>query len=268
MIAGEIKLNVSGREISVNGQQAIDALKTNNSFKNVGVALRGERPSNDVLVRAAERLTDLIGDLVVPLEDEISKSAVKNLPRFQYLFAPLESKLSSLGLPGVVRIRSLNREIHDVLITDASDAPLRFGGEESSLYEGLKWAGEVKFAFKQGLEKTIDELQRHRKEIRSLPASGIPGKLQEELADTIDFVEERLSKYDFYKHAPDLNTKLTFIESQTSNAALKMAEKHRQSLEEARQSFVVYGNGRGLPRKSSLIFWNIWMVWGLLQPEI
>ncbi len=40
LVAGEIKLKVSGREVTVNGQQAIEALRTNNSFKPVGVALR------------------------------------------------------------------------------------------------------------------------------------------------------------------------------------------------------------------------------------
>ena len=39
LMSGEIKLKVSGREATAAGQQAIDALKTNNSFKQIGVAL-------------------------------------------------------------------------------------------------------------------------------------------------------------------------------------------------------------------------------------
>lgn len=70
LLAGEIKLKSAGREIIVRGQQAIDALKTNNTFKTVGVSLREERPSMEVLARSAfERLTELSGDSVVPLED-------------------------------------------------------------------------------------------------------------------------------------------------------------------------------------------------------
>ena len=80
LIAGEIKLKVSGREVTVAGQQAIDALKTNNSFKSVGVALRDDRPSMEVLARAAERLTDLSGEQIVPLEEDIGKAAQKLLP--------------------------------------------------------------------------------------------------------------------------------------------------------------------------------------------
>ena len=52
-MTGELKLKVSGRDVTAVGQQAIDALKTNNTFKNVGVALRDDRPSMEVLARAA-----------------------------------------------------------------------------------------------------------------------------------------------------------------------------------------------------------------------
>ena len=82
LVAGEIKLKVAGREVTVNGQQAIDALKTNNAFKSVGVSLREERPSNEILAKAAERLTELSGDMVVPLEDDISKATTKLFPSY------------------------------------------------------------------------------------------------------------------------------------------------------------------------------------------
>lgn len=77
LVGGVIKLKVSGREVTVNGQQAIEALKTNNAFKNVGVSLREDRPSMEMLALAATRLTELSGDMVVPLEDEISKAVAK-----------------------------------------------------------------------------------------------------------------------------------------------------------------------------------------------
>jgi len=40
LVAGEIKLKVSGREVTAKGQPAIDALRTNQSFRPIGVALR------------------------------------------------------------------------------------------------------------------------------------------------------------------------------------------------------------------------------------
>ena len=211
LVGGEIKLKVSGREVTVNGQQAIDALRTNNSFKSVGVALREERPSLDVLARAADRLTDMIGDQIIPLEDDISKAAIKYFPQFQHQFAPLAEKLAGLGLPGEERLRDLNQELADVLFTDASDAPQRLGGEESVLYDNLQWASAVKRVLDNGLEQTVRQLQQYCGSIEALPDSGIPARLKTELAEDLTRLHERLAQDDFYEHAADFNTLLTSL---------------------------------------------------------
>lgn len=232
-MAGEVKLRVSGREVTANGQQAIEALKNNNSFKTVGVALRTERPPTEVLARAAQRLTKLTGDTVIPLEDEISKAASKYLPQCQARFALLGAKLEILGLPGSERIQSLISDITDILSTDASDAPSRFGGETSTLFANLEWAMEVDRELKQGLAETIKALLEYQKEIENLPNSGIPGELRRDVLEDLEFLKERLAREDFYKHAPDLNTRLTEIEILVRNRVKEMSDSLRTAVKEA-----------------------------------
>jgi len=81
LVGGSIVLRISGREVKTIGQQAIDALKTNKSFGKVGVSLRDQPPSIEKLGRACERLTELIGETVIPLEQEIAKTALKQFPK-------------------------------------------------------------------------------------------------------------------------------------------------------------------------------------------
>jgi hypothetical protein len=235
LVGGEIKLKVSGREVTVNGQQAIEALRTNNSFKNVGVSLREGRPSNEVLARASKRLTDLIGDSVLALEDEISKMVTKQFPQLQHRFGPLAEKLENLDLPGTETIRSLNRDIADILLTDASDAPQRLGGEESALYDGLKWASNVDAALNNGLEATVRQLKQHRQEIETLPQSGVPGQLRTDLAEELSALDQRLSQSDFHTHSADLSSRLTTIKARTRDAAIQMADAQKNSLKDAQQ---------------------------------
>lgn len=232
LTAGEIKLKLSGRDVTVVGQQAIDALRTNNSFKSVGVSLREERPSPDILVRAAGRLTDLLGDQVIPLEDEISRKVREKFPDFQYRFGPLAEKLHALGLYGSERVRVLNEEIKDILLSDASDSPIRLGSEESPLFEGLNWANEVDLALKNGLEKTVRDIQKHRADIEELPTTGIPGKLREDLAEVLDQVKQRLSAEDFFLHQVELSSKFTMIESDVKRTAVEMIRAQKLSLTE------------------------------------
>ncbi len=235
LMAGEIKLKVAGREVTVNGQQAIDALKTNNSFKSVGVALREERPSMEVMARAAERLTELSGDMVVPLEDEISKAATKLFPQLQHQYAPLAEKLKRLDLPGSERFNSLSSDIKDVLSTDASDAPARLGGEESDLYHSLKWAADLKRSLEQGLEITLTELQTYRTALDTLPDSGAPGALKTELADTLVDMRERLSLNDFFKYHTEFASHLTHIKSRVRDTVLSLQAEQNQRIKDAEQ---------------------------------
>lgn len=232
LMAGEIKLKVSGREVTTAGQQAIDALKTNNAFKPIGVALRDERPSIETLGRAAERLSALVGDMVIPLEQEISKAAAKHFPRFQHDYGALAEKLSGLGLAGSERIRTLNQDIADVLFTDASDAPQRLGAETSAIYDNLKWAQEVKRVLDNGLDATLRDLQAHRRDIESLPDTGVPGELRRELAEDLGALSERLGKEDFYKHTADFNSQLTHLKGRVRDAVISLSAQQKLRLKE------------------------------------
>lgn len=232
LMAGEIKLKVSGREVTAAGQQAIDALKTNNSFKPIGVALRDERPSNETLARAAERLSELAGDTVIPLEQEISKAAAKYFPRFQHDYGSLAERLRGIGLAGAERVRTLNQDIADVLFTDASDAPQRLGAESSGIYDNLNWAQEAKRALDNGLDATLRDLQAHRRDIVALPDTGVPGALRTDVTDELKTLSERLGTEDFYKHTADFNSQLTHLKGRVRDTAATLSGQLKQRLKE------------------------------------
>ncbi len=232
LMAGEIKLKVSGREVTTAGQQAIDALKTNNSFKQIGVALRDERPSIETLGRAADRLTELIGETVIPLEQEISKAAAKHFTRFQHNYGSLGEKLDGLGLAGRDRVSVMNQELADVLFTDASDAPQRLGAETSAVFDNLKWALEAKRALENGLDGTVRALQSHCQEIQALPDTGVPGELRNDLDEDLAALSDRLKTDDFFKHSADLNSLLTHIKSRVREAVTSLSEQQKQRIKD------------------------------------
>jgi hypothetical protein len=234
LLAGEIKFKVAGREVTVNGQQAIDAIKTNNTFKSIGISLRGDdRPSNDVLARAATRLTELIGDTVVPLEDDISKVTTKLFPPLQHQYGPLTEKLRGLNLPGVERLQNLTHEINDVLLTDASDASRRLGSEQSELFDSLKWAAEVKLKLEQGLEQTLRDLRQHCTAIANLPNVALLATLKEELTETLSLIDERLHQADFYRFAADFSTSLTTIRARIRDTVIAMQDLLKTRIKDA-----------------------------------
>jgi hypothetical protein len=234
LVAGQIELIVSGRRVTVSGQQAIDALRTNNSFKPVGVAWRYDDLPIDMLARAAERLTEFgNGEVVVPLEADISKAATATFTRAQRDLAALPQQLRNLGLPGADTISDLQTEMAELLLADASDAPQRMGGEDSPLYNNLKWAYAVKRMLDNGLASTVQALQHHRQEIEKLPMSGEPGALRADLAEDLDLLRQRLTQLNFYTNVANFNSMLTAIQARTRDTVAAMIEAQRQSVRDA-----------------------------------
>ncbi len=233
LMTGEVKVRISGNEVTAAGQQAIDALKTNNTFKNIGILLRDDRPSNEVVSKAAERLTDLTGENVVPLEQNISQTAAKHLPQVNQKIASLPQKLDDLAIPGGDKIAGAAQEIADLLLTDASDAPFVLGKEESNLYETVIWALAVKKSLDQGLESTISAVRKHQKEIEALPDKGTPGQLKSDVEDEMQQIDSRLAADDFYKHGADLSTLLTGLKSKVNNAASNLISEQQDRVRAA-----------------------------------
>ena len=238
-IGGMVKLKVSGTELTSSGQKAIDAIKTNVSFKLVGVNLRDDRPSQEMCLKAALRLTELTGDTVIPLPDDISKAAVRYFNSAQRDFAPLVEKLKTLNIPGDERLDTLSQDLADMLSSDASDAPQRLGAEESQVFYSLQWATAIKSAFKKGLDTTLKDLKTLFSAISLLPETGIPGQIKLDIAEDLKSYTENLNKADFYDYSANFNTILTALKSTISLAVDNLEVEQSKRITEAQHDIAL-----------------------------
>jgi len=85
------------------------------------------------------------------------------------------------------------------------------------------------------LEKTVQELREHWKEIKALPDSGTPGKLKTEIEELLELIGERLGQDNFYTHAADLKTALTDIKTMVEMTIPLMIEEQKQTLQNVGQ---------------------------------
>ncbi|MDO6710342.1 BREX system P-loop protein BrxC [Aliiglaciecola sp. 2_MG-2023] len=232
-VGGLVKFKVAGQELTSSGQKAIEAIKTNNTFKNIGVNLRDDRPSPEMCMLASGRLTELTGDSVFPMEDDISKAAVKYFNKAQHDFGSLAAELRNLGIPGEDKAESLRNDLASMLLSDCSDAPQRLGAEESQVFKSLIWATSVQLSFKQGLDKTLKSLSSLIHSINTLPDSGVPGKLKTEAEEEINVFKEKLNRANFYEYTADFNASLTTLNSLISSRVIELQQEQEQSIKQA-----------------------------------
>lgn len=232
-VGGLVKFKVAGQELTSSGQKAIEAIKTNNTFKNVGVNLRDDRPSPEMCMLASERLTELTGDSVFPMEDDISKAAVRYFNKAQHEFGSLASELRNLNIPGEDKAKRLSNDLASMLLSDCSDAPQRLGAEESQVFKSLQWATAIQQSFKQGLDNTLKSLGNLISSINTLPDSGIPGQLKLSANEEIEVFNEKIKKSDFYEHSADFNSTLTSLNTFISSSVEELQKQQEQSIEQA-----------------------------------
>jgi hypothetical protein len=208
-LGGEIKLRISGADHVVKNDETLGVFASNRALSATGIALRQERPDPDSLYRASDRLRNLTGENILPLEDEIATAAKKHFPAYQATFGPLAIDLGSLGLDSaeqVDRAENLVSDLTEVVSGDGSDAVKRLGGVDSPLYESLVWARKLRKALDNGLRSTLKHLQRIRQEINDLPDSGIPGKLKASAAENLSSVIDILGRESFFEEAASLGS--------------------------------------------------------------
>jgi len=231
LVAGDLKLRVSGEDLTVRGPTAIESLKSNAAFNRVGVSLRDGAVDPASKLRAAERLVDLTGETVLPIEDEISKIVTKRFPDLQRDYAHLSSELRNLKLQGEERANSVQDSLSEILKGDASDAAGRLGPEECPLYDDLLWARQVAKALDGDLPKTVMRANRVLIEVPKLPEIGQLATLQASTQDEREKLRDTLARDDFFVHTAEIQTHLSKVEFIIEQTAKLLAEEYVADLD-------------------------------------
>jgi uncharacterized protein DUF6079 len=227
-VGGEVKLRIAGQDLVVKNDDTLAALSSNKALGPVGIRLREERPAAESLGRASDRLRDLTGENVLPLEDDIASAAKKYFPGFQQEYSSLGVELSNLHLMGANRAEDLASDLTEIVQGDGSDAVGRLGGPDSPLFDSLKWARKVKQAFSNGLRQVIGSLQEVLDSIRALPDSGIPGQLKASSSERRTQINDILAKENFYEEFPTLQSGLQELNSTIATIVRDLAKQQRQ----------------------------------------
>jgi len=231
LVAGTVKLRVSGEDITVRGDTAVNSLKNTNNFNKIGIALRDAPADPDKLLRARDRLLSLTGEQVMPLEEDISKCVMRHFPDFQQNYAPLAIQLENLGLQGNDRAQSIQDNLAEILKGDASDAANRLGGEDCPLFDDLCWARDLKKAFDNGIGAIIQIARELLSEIPKLPPAGIPGSLVTDTETERGELAEQIGREDFFNHMAAMQNRIAGIKGKVEQTAKAFIQEQIDNLE-------------------------------------
>ena len=149
LAAKEVQFHTAGGVIRGPGAKAAEAVKSTMSFAKVGVSRSEGGPSQEALVRAAERLRDMVGAQVLPLEDSIASAVRDHVAPLVVDLAGLPAQLGALDLPGVERAGGIVSALNQLVQFDESGMAAMLADDQSSMSADVKWV--------RGMVKALDE---------------------------------------------------------------------------------------------------------------
>lgn len=155
LTGGQVVLHTAAGAVSTAGPAAVEAMRNTQSFGKVGVSLRDSRPSLETLDRAANRLQEMIGKEVLPLENEISGAVREHVPGLMAPLAALPERLRLLGLAGEDRAQAFLAVGRDLQGQDGAAAIGILGAVTCSTPADLHWARAASRALDNGAEGEI-----------------------------------------------------------------------------------------------------------------
>jgi hypothetical protein len=222
-----IKLRISGTDHQIKSDDSLAAFASNKAFGAVGVSLREVPPDPGALLRASERLRDLSGEDILPLENEIATAAKKHFPHYQSAFGPLAVELRGLGLPEdcATRAEELVNDLTEVVSGDGSDAVSRLGSLASPLHDNLLWARNLKKALSNGLRQQLSHAQRLQRDIGGLPDSGLPGELRTAAQESLDAIQDILKRDSFFTEGAALAGQNSALDALIAATVSKLSQQ-------------------------------------------
>ena len=169
---------------------------------------------------AVQHLIELTGaSNIPPLAGEIAKMTIKHFPIIQKAFAPLETELKYLNLPGCDTAKNIQNGIAKIIMGDGSDAAFRLGKKDSDLFVDITWAKKVQKAIDNGLKKTVQDIRKYENEVKNLPdTEGVMGQLKTDLSTHFDNIARYLATTTFHEKTAELKDELSIIESKINQA--------------------------------------------------
>jgi hypothetical protein len=204
LVGKEVEFHGPDGVIRGAGPAARDAVKSAVTFNRLGVSRRETQVSFEDLTRAAERLRDMFGIKVMPLEDSIAKAVKDHVGLLVDDLASLPERLRLLDLPGEERARNVVDTLTSLVQQDEVGKVSILAAEQSTLLADAKWSRSLQKAFDGGAEADLVRAKSLVSDVRSLQVLFGPQVDNVVSQDVLEQLEEDLASTAFHERLPQI----------------------------------------------------------------
>lgn len=244
--AGVIQLRIAGRDITVFGQTAVDAMQNNNSFSKLSISLNIEETLTPAeLLKAAQNLTALFNSpRISPVKDQIADEALKKVKYHSQRFNKLLPSFEQLKLAGSSLVQKAISYTQRIIDSEGGEAAYLLG-KDSECYKAFKYVMDV---YKKDSEsKMIDQLKHISFIIEStskLPEVPMLEEFRKNVNNASQLYNQYIATVDIHQIAPDIKDLNDQIDNFIEGACLKFRTDANSTIANSRneiRQMIEYG---------------------------
>lgn len=199
--ANVIQIRVAGKDITVFGETAVNAMDTTNSFNKISISLNTDGAlSPQELLKAAQCLASLFNSSrIAPVKDAIAKEALCKMKYYLTKINSLLQPFESLHLAGSMTIRAAANYAQRIIDTEGGEAAYLLG-KDVDCQKAFRYAMDIMKCNQQAsLLDHLKHINHLTLEVKHLPV--LP-----QLNGFLKQMDDVSQLYDDYIQNPDLHT--------------------------------------------------------------
>ena len=229
--AQKVKLLIGGKEYTVIGEDSLEAFRNVSNFNSVTLKPNLVEVPEEQRRAAAQRLSQLTGENVVPLPQIIAQTATQCLPRFQQEIQSLPYRLQNLGVK-TDRLERLQRSLNEALMSDGAEAIPLFGAADSEIFEDMQWARSIQCSLEDGAEQDLSRVvQLDAKVKRLAQQKQLPDLVELWVNQSADLLLH-IENGSFVDRMTDIRQQLTDLENEIARHCQQFSDSQRDQFQQ------------------------------------
>ena len=238
--ASIIQIRVSGKNVTVFGETAVDAMSTNINFNKISISLNTEGElSVPELLKAAQNLTALFNSgRIAPVKDQIAQEALKKvtyyLPRFNKILPDFEY-FKSAGLQLFQQAINYAQRIKE---TDGGDAAFLLG-KDAACFEAFRYAMDILKCNEQShFMGSLKHIQKMTDDSKKLPELPQLADYRKHIADVDQLLGEFIANPNLHAIASDITDLSNQVDSYLSEACIAFQTESNQAIVKTKEEIL------------------------------
>lgn len=244
--ASIIQIRVAGKDVTVFGETAVDAMSTNNNFNKISISLNTDGElSVPELLKAAQNLTALFNSgRIAPVKDQIAQEALKKMTRFLPQLNRLLPDFEHFQLEGLQLFKQAINYAQRIKDTEGGDAAFLLG-KDADCYEAFRYAIDICNCDKQSnILSSLKHIEKLTADSKKLPGLQQLANYRKQMVNVDQLLSEFVGNPHLYKVASEITELKDQVDSYVNEACIAFQTECNKAIAQTKEE-ITHAEGFG-----------------------